>query len=189
MREMREALRLLRNALPTSFACLVLVVKGAGSCCCCELGASSLFRSGHWALGMRNANNQQPGAGAASRQPPAPPAASALRTWSLELGAAARAYEPGTRAASAPGRLPPVRGRGRGRGASPSAGGVTGHQTQRPRGRVGPPGPHPGGPSSPLDPGGERWPIPRLLALVIAHLVFLCPAGGGVEVLLDEALR
>ena len=39
--------------------------------------------------------------------------------------------------------------------------GVTGHQTQRPRGQVGPPGAHPAHPSSPLDPGGERWPIFR----------------------------
>jgi hypothetical protein len=36
------------------------------------------------------------------------------------LGAVAQAYEPGTRAASAPGRQPPVRRRGR--GASPGAG-------------------------------------------------------------------
>jgi hypothetical protein len=57
--------------------------------------------------------------------------------------------------------------RWRGRGASPGAGrgGVTGHRTQRPRGQVGPHGPHPAGASSPLeDPGGERWPIPPPLA-------------------------
>jgi hypothetical protein len=31
--------------------------------------------------------------------------------------------------------------------------GVTGHRTQRPRGQVGAPGPHPAQTSSPLDPG------------------------------------
>jgi hypothetical protein len=45
------------------------------------------------------------------------------------LGAAAQACEPRTRAASAPGRQPPVRRRGR--GASPGAG--RGHQRQRPQ--------------------------------------------------------
>jgi hypothetical protein len=49
--------------------------------------------------------------------------------------------------------------------------GVTGHRTQRPRGQVGPPGPHPAQPSSSLDPGGERWPIPLPLAPLIAQLV------------------
>jgi hypothetical protein len=49
--------------------------------------------------------------------------------------------------------------------------GVTGHRTQRPRGQVGPPGPHPAQPSSSLDPGGERWPIFRPLAPLIAQLV------------------
>jgi hypothetical protein len=44
------------------------------------------------------------------------------------LGAAARAYEPETRAASAPGRQPPVRRRGR--GASPGAG--RGHRPPNP---------------------------------------------------------
>jgi hypothetical protein len=68
-------------------------------------------------------------------------------TWSFQLGAAATAYMilyvPRTRAASAPGRQPPVRRRRRGRGASPGAG--RGHRpprTQRPcRGQVGPPTP------------------------------------------------
>ena len=49
--------------------------------------------------------------------------------------------------------------------------GVTGHRTQRPRGQVGPPGPHPAQPSSSLDPGGERGPIIRPLAPLIAQLV------------------
>jgi hypothetical protein len=49
--------------------------------------------------------------------------------------------------------------------------GVTGHRTQRPRGQVGPPGPHPAQPSSSLDPGGERRPIPPPLAPLIAQLV------------------
>jgi hypothetical protein len=49
--------------------------------------------------------------------------------------------------------------------------GVTGHRTQRPRGQVGPPGPHPAQPSSSLDPGGERWPMFRPLAPLIAQLV------------------
>ena len=49
--------------------------------------------------------------------------------------------------------------------------GVTGHRTQRPRGQVGPPRPHPAQPSSSLDPGGERWPIFRPLAPLIAQLV------------------
>ena len=43
--------------------------------------------------------------------------------------------------------------------------GVTRHRTQWPRGQVGPPGPHPAQPSSSLDPGGERRPIPPPLAL------------------------
>jgi hypothetical protein len=50
--------------------------------------------------------------------------------------------------------------------------GVTGHRTQRPRGQVGPPGPHPAQPSSSLDPGGERRaPISPHLAPLIAQLV------------------
>jgi hypothetical protein len=49
--------------------------------------------------------------------------------------------------------------------------GVTGHRTQRPRGQVGPPGPHPTQPSSSLDPGGERGPIICPLAPLIAQLV------------------
>jgi hypothetical protein len=48
--------------------------------------------------------------------------------------------------------------------------GVTGHRTQRPRGQVGPPGPHPSQPSSAsLDPGGEA--ASRSLAPLIAQLV------------------
>jgi hypothetical protein len=54
--------------------------------------------------------------------------------------------------------------------------GVTGHRTQRPRGQVGPPGPHPAQPSSSLNPGGERRPIPPPLAPLIAQLVH-CTAG------------
>jgi hypothetical protein len=54
--------------------------------------------------------------------------------------------------------------------------GVTlGHQTQRPRGQVGPTGPHPAQPSSSLDPGGERWPISPPLAPLIAQLVARSP--------------
>jgi hypothetical protein len=54
--------------------------------------------------------------------------------------------------------------------------GVTGHRTQRTRGQVGPPGPHPAQPSSSLDPGGERGPITRPLApLIVAQLVCLSP--------------
>jgi hypothetical protein len=49
--------------------------------------------------------------------------------------------------------------------------GVTGHRTQRPRGQVGPPRPHPAQPSSSLDPGGERRPISPPLAPLIAQLV------------------
>jgi hypothetical protein len=49
--------------------------------------------------------------------------------------------------------------------------GVTGHRTQRPRGQVGPPGPHPAQPISSLDPGGERRPISPPLAPLIAQLV------------------
>jgi hypothetical protein len=49
--------------------------------------------------------------------------------------------------------------------------GVTGHRTQRPRGQVGPPGPHPAQPSSSTDPGGERRPISPPLAPLIAQLV------------------
>jgi hypothetical protein len=49
--------------------------------------------------------------------------------------------------------------------------GVTGHRTQRPRGQVGPPGPRPAQPSSSLNPGGERRPIPPPLAPLIAQLV------------------
>jgi hypothetical protein len=51
--------------------------------------------------------------------------------------------------------------------------GVTGHRTQRPRGQVGPPGPHPAHPSSSLDPGGERRPISPPLAPLIAQLVLV----------------
>jgi hypothetical protein len=90
------------------------------------------------------------------------------------LGAVAKAYdEPRTRVASAPGRQPPVRGRGR--GGSPGA--DRGHR---------PPNPAAQGPSwtprttsSPSQipappwsqPGGERWPNPRPLAPLIAQLV------------------
>jgi hypothetical protein len=48
---------------------------------------------------------------------------------------------------------------------------LDGHRTQRPRGQVGPPGPHPAQPSSSLDPGGERRPISPPLAPLIAQLV------------------
>jgi hypothetical protein len=69
---------------------------------------------------------------------------------------------------------PPAGSRRHGGGAgepAPVPVGVTGHQTQRPGGQVGPPGPHPAQPSSLLDPGGERGPIVRPLAPLIAQLV------------------
>jgi hypothetical protein len=144
---------------------------------------------GHWALGMRNTNNLQPGAGAASRQPPAPPVHCALGAWSLELR-----LGPMSREHARPQLPAGCRRYGGGAGAGEPAPVPAGSPATKPSGpgaELDPPD-HTqaaGGPSSPLDPGGERWPIPRLLALVIAHLVFLCPAGGGVEVLLDEALR
>jgi hypothetical protein len=62
---------------------------------------------------------------------------------------------------------PPAGSRRYGGGAevpAPVPVGVTGHRTQRPRGQVGPPGPHPAQPSSSLNPGGERRPIPPPLA-------------------------
>jgi hypothetical protein len=43
-----------------------------------------------------------------------------------------------------------------------------------PGAKLPPPGPHPAQPSSALDPGGERGPIPRLLAPLIAQLVLRC---------------
>jgi hypothetical protein len=55
--------------------------------------------------------------------------------------------------------------------------GVTGHRTQRPRGQV---GPRPAQPSSSLDPGGERGPIMRPLAPLLAQLVvcvWVCGCG------------
>jgi hypothetical protein len=54
---------------------------------------------------------------------------------------------------------------------APAPVGVTSHRTQRPGGQVGPPGPHPAQPSSSLNPGGERRPIPPPLAPLIAQLV------------------
>ena len=69
---------------------------------------------------------------------------------------------------------PPAGSRRYGGGAeepAPVPVGVTGHRTQRPRGQVGPPGPHPAQPSSSLNPGGERRPIPPPLAPLIAQLV------------------
>jgi hypothetical protein len=86
------------------------------------------------------------------------------------LRAAATAHEPRTRAASAPGRQPRRHGGGAEEPA-PVPVGVTGHRTQRPRGQVGPPGPHPAQPSSTLDPRGERGPIIRPLAPLIAQLI------------------
>jgi hypothetical protein len=62
--------------------------------------------------------------------------------------------------------------------------GVTGHRTQRPKGQVGPPGPHPAQPSSSLDPGGERRPIPPLLACMIAQLVSRAQSPGRCALLL-----
>ena len=65
------------------------------------------------------------------------------------LGAAAQAYEPRTRAASAPGRQPPVRRRGR--GASPGAG--RGHRPPNPAAR----------PGAKLDPPDHTQPTTQLL--------------------------
>jgi hypothetical protein len=70
---------------------------------------------------------------------------------------------------------PPAGSRRYGGGAeepAPVPVGVTGQdRTQRPRGQVGPPGPHPAQPSSSLNPGGERRPISSPLAPLIAQLV------------------
>jgi hypothetical protein len=52
------------------------------------------------------------------------------------LGAAAHAHGPGTRAASAAGRRPPVRCGGEADEPAPVPVGVTGHRTQRPTGQV-----------------------------------------------------
>jgi hypothetical protein len=49
--------------------------------------------------------------------------------------------------------------------------GVTGHRTQRPRGQVGPPGPHPSQPSSSLDPGRTAANIAASGPPLIAQLV------------------
>jgi hypothetical protein len=69
---------------------------------------------------------------------------------------------------------PPAASRRHGGGAEePAPVRVTGHRTQRPRGQVGPPGPHPAQPSSSRNPGGERRPIPPPLAPLIAQLVDL----------------
>ena len=60
-----------------------------------------------------------------------------------------------------------------------AAGGPDGnarHRTEQHRGKVTTPGPHPAHPSSPVNPGGERWPKFRLLASLIAQLVGLVPA-------------
>jgi hypothetical protein len=66
---------------------------------------------------------------------------------------------------------PPAASRRYGGGAeqpAPVPVGVTGHRTQRPRGQVGPPGPPQAAqPSSSLDPGGERRPIPPPLAQLV----------------------
>jgi hypothetical protein len=86
------------------------------------------------------------------------------------LRAAAQAYKPRTRAASAP----PASQRRYGGGAGEPARvpvGVTGHRTKWPSDQVGLPGPHPAHPSSPIDPGDERWPISPPLAPLIAQLV------------------
>jgi hypothetical protein len=55
--------------------------------------------------------------------------------------------------------------------------GVTGHRTQRPRGQVGPPGPHPAQTSLP---GGVKFP---LLASLIAQLPPPVRGFGGHRVL------
>jgi hypothetical protein len=90
------------------------------------------------------------------------------------LGAADQDHGPGERAASAPGRQPPVRGRGR--GASPGAG--RGHRPPNPSAQ-GPswapratPSPYqlPPGPRWCLVPGGIKFP---LLASLIAQLVVI----------------
>jgi hypothetical protein len=106
-------------------------------------------------LDIRNANNGVP-----SQPLPNP-----------VLGAAATAYEPRTRAASAPGRG----SRRYGGGAEESAPvpvGVTRHRTQRPRGQVGPPGPHTPSPSQ-LPPGPRGRTVANISPLdpQIAQLV------------------
>ena len=63
-------------------------------------------------------------------------------------------------------QLPGKRG-----GAARGPDGVARHRTEQHRGKVTTPGPHPAHPSSPVDPGGERWPKFRLLASLIAQLV------------------
>jgi hypothetical protein len=96
------------------------------------------------------------------------------RILHLELRPRPMAYEPRTEDTARP--QPPATSRRYGGGAeepepAPVPVGVTGHRTQRPRGQVGPPGPHPAQPSSSLDPGGEQRPISPPLAPLIAQLV------------------
>ena len=62
---------------------------------------------------------------------------------------------------------------GKGGGAARGPDGVARHRTEQHRGKVTAPGPHPAHLSSPVDPGGERWPKFRLLASLIAQLVYL----------------
>jgi hypothetical protein len=94
------------------------------------------------------------------------------------LGAAAQAHEPGTRAASGPGRQPPVRGGGRGQRSQPRCrSGPPGTEPSGPGAKLDPPpGPHPAQPSSSLDParvpGGVKF---RLLASLTAQLVPAVP--------------
>jgi hypothetical protein len=89
------------------------------------------------------------------------------------LGAAAQAYEPGTRAASAP--RPPAVGAGEGLRSQSRcrSGSLPATKPSSPGAKLDPPpGPHPAQPSSSLDPGGERRPISPPLAPLIAQLVW-----------------
>jgi hypothetical protein len=90
---------------------------------------------------------------------------------------------------------PPAGSRRYGGGAgepAPVPVGVTGHRTQRPRGQVGPPGPHPAQPSSSLNPGGDGRPIPPPMAPLIAQLVLrvvcVCLAAS-IQTTADKAHR
>jgi hypothetical protein len=56
--------------------------------------------------------------------------------------------------------------------------GVTGHRTQRPRGQVGPPGPHPAQPSSSLN-AEPRGRTAANIAASMAPLIAQLVGGGG----------
>jgi hypothetical protein len=64
--------------------------------------------------------------------------------------------------------------------------GLARHRTKWPCDQVGPPGPPPAGLRSPLDPGGERWPIFRVCGL--ADLL-VAPASVPSQAELQRLLR